>query len=651
MSPEQALAEEGIGPSTDIYSLGAVLYCALTGRPPFLAAKAADTIVQLLHDEPIPPIKLQPGLHKDLETICLKCLQKEPEKRYVSAAAFADDLQRFVRGEPISARPIGRLERVLRWSRRNPRQAMLIATAAGLASILAIGGPLAAGKIYKEKQIAVAAKKESDDNARFAFASQVEAEKQAKIAEENEKQAEANAAIAEKNAEAALVQQKNAVDALKSLVFEVQRNMSDKPSLLQLRTDLLKVASEGLQRMEQAGGDVKAQNVAAAGIERRLGDINFELGRMKQARSNYQQCLAILLELQEKNQLPGARHNLSTAYELLGVAARELGELSAAEEYFLKSLDQRRQWVEEANKDPYVQQNLASILGKLGMLAQDQGKLEMANTYFTESSQLRKSFLDIHPNVPEAEMEMLGSRWSLATLGFQQAATESSIREMMDLVGVIRSRAEQNPNDVILQQNSVLIAKDLAVMLLFTKRPIEALEYLDPAIDRMVAIKSNVGESLRYQDRLADCYYLHGLAKDAEERSQEAAVSYQKCLELRKELLEIEPDNLAYLAATTLVAARLDQLSLVDQSLRSLKLVDSDAGVKFVFASSYAQVAESLARSPLPTFHLSSQEARNMSITLLKEATEQGFYRAADLRLAPDLEPIRAEAVSLVRAD
>ena len=131
MAPEQIAGDRAeIGPRSDVFALGATLYSLLTGRPPFQAASVIETLDLVRTREPAPPRTLVPGLPRDLETIALTCLRKDPRRRYASAEALADDLQRWLDGFPIQARPVSKLEHASRWCRRRPAFASLLAVLA-----------------------------------------------------------------------------------------------------------------------------------------------------------------------------------------------------------------------------------------------------------------------------------------------------------------------------------------------------------------------------------------------------------------------------------------------------------------------------------------------------------------------------------------
>ncbi|MCY3022114.1 MAG: protein kinase, partial [Planctomycetota bacterium] len=257
MAPEQASGEaRRVGPPADVYALGAILYAMLTGRPPFSADTALGVLRKVLSDEPTPPTTLHGRIPPDLETICLKCLRKEPQRRYASAQELAADLRRFLNHEPIVARPTGTWERAAKWARRRPAAAALVGVSA-LALVALVGGgvwynaqlrealQLAKDNQKKAREETKQKEKErqkTEEQRRAALAAQQAEERQRKRAEEALATAERNnyfnlIALAGKKIEENEVLQ--ARELLASVADSSARNWEWGRLLLQCDTSLL----------------------------------------------------------------------------------------------------------------------------------------------------------------------------------------------------------------------------------------------------------------------------------------------------------------------------------------------------------------------------------------------------------------------------
>jgi tetratricopeptide (TPR) repeat protein len=258
MPPEQALGQRQAATiACDVYSLGAILYFLLTGRPPFAAESMTQTLQQVVHIEPVSPQLLNPTVPRDLETICLKCLSKEPRRRYGSAQDLAGDLARFLSGEPVQARPVGAAGRAWRWCRRNPPVASLIA---GVVMALAMG---IAGVVLEWRRAELNAKAEA---------------RQRELAEANFQTARA---------------------VVDRMLTRVANDLADEPRMEQLRRKLLEDALSFYQGfLKQKASDSSLRHEAAQ-ASARLGYIYYWLGQYEKSFTPLDKAQRMLTELSQ----------------------------------------------------------------------------------------------------------------------------------------------------------------------------------------------------------------------------------------------------------------------------------------------------------------------------------------------------------------
>jgi serine/threonine-protein kinase len=385
MAPEQAASLKDAGPAADVYALGAILYECLTGRPPFKAASVLETLEQARTREPVPPSRLQPGLPRDLETICLECLQKEPTKRYPSAGDLADDLGRFLRGEPIRARRASRRERLVRWARRRPAAAALVVL--GLVSLLAAAG----GLVVHNAQL---------ERARVQ-------------AETNEAEARRQRGLADGRYQAAR-------DSLAQILEDMNApRLADVPRLQELRQQSLEHALAFYQAvLAQADDPDPAVRRDAAFAYAQTGALQFLLNRPGPAVENLRRALALLEDLPaEDRDRPECRAREAACHGFLGFDALVAGRPQEAERHFRAECGLCERLAREEPGKAEWQDALAQAEHHLGRLCQSApGRAAEAEAHYERAVALRTRLVEEHPDVAAYQAHLAETCVNLAVL-------------------------------------------------------------------------------------------------------------------------------------------------------------------------------------------------------------------------------------------
>lgn len=404
MSPEQFRDAAHVTAAADVYSLGATLYCALSGRPPFQAASGMQTMQQVLEIEALPLRQLNPAVDKDLDTICSKCLEKEPSRRYASAELLADELKRYLDGRPILARPLGWHERAFRWSRRNPLPASLIATTF-LAVIVAIVS-LGVSNVRTE-----AARKKSEESFQEAM---------------------------------------SAVNDFFTRVSE--ERLLNEPGLQEVRHDLLKKARDYYEKFLKQRGDDPSLKSELAITQFRMGMILEELETPEVALDWF----AKARETQEAqvaaqpNSLERTKA-LSTTINAMGRASAKLGRLDEAAENFREAERLREGLIAQTTNadDKFELIRLhANCRMNLGVVERQRQNMAEAQRLYEVAQTQREKTLPQKPKDRAMRRDLAKGFHNLANLAIDRADSEKLKEHIGKAIELLEKLVQENARDL-----------------------------------------------------------------------------------------------------------------------------------------------------------------------------------------------------------
>lgn len=416
MAPEQASGRtRDVGPGADIYALGAVLYDFLTGKPPLRGATIHETLNLVINNDPVPPRQLQPSVPLDLQTICLKCLMKEPAKRYATAEALADDLRRFLDGHPIAARPTSFIERQIKWARRKPAEALLALVSVAAVIAVIVGLVFIANQARKQGILeaekardAEARQKEAEEEQRKLAISEANAVDQKNEADKQRDEADKQRDEAQNQKKLVIEQNErangNLADAqkiLQKLTTVAQRSLRDKPGLDSVRRQILEDALVFSQSLLNRQNDDPASRLQAARANRLVGDIYEALGEPTKAEGAYRSTVGRYLVLAGPTSGDAqTRAELAVTYQSLWIVQERLEQRAEAARNLLHSREILGILVKEVPAEPLYQLLLARTYNDEGiqLLTATPSDLEGADAAFHQA-------LTLITNLPAGELE------------------------------------------------------------------------------------------------------------------------------------------------------------------------------------------------------------------------------------------------------
>jgi len=579
MPPEQARgALKEIGPWSDVYGLGAVLYHLLTGRPPFQSASESETLRQVLQEEPVPPRRTNPGVPRDLENICLKCLEKEPARRYGAAQELADDLSRFLTGQPIRARRTPTWERAWKWCRRQPAAAALV----GLLGLVLVG--LVAGGLV------------------FARHEYHRAQEEARL----RRLAELKHQLAESHF-------RKAQEAVEVMLTRIaQERLEGEPRMEQVRRDLLEQALhfyEGFLQQEKDNPLVRWQTARAF---KKVGDIRGWLGRLPAAEAAYRSALELLASLdpngedsarsrrqgeadpaavpswaalqqdraatwnglgnlltdrgrwqeaeaaygeagrlQERlagsSDLPSYRQELATICHNRGLVLQALGRLDQAEPLLRRALALQERLIQElpgkdqpgeAARAVALRQDLARSLGSLGQLHQERKQTSEAERCLKRSLALNRELAGAAGQAGPGQRLAQALAQQRLALFLQPTNPEQAEAEFRQAIELTERLTVDFPTVPDFRQHLAASINNLGITLLARGQRAEAGQALQRSLDLKEKLCRDFPGKPEYRRDLASSHTNHGVLLQTQNQLPESAAAYARAVVLLEKLVE-----------------------------------------------------------------------------------------------------------------